>query len=56
MAVTMDMLTTTFLVTLVMLIVWQVPVALALLFLLFFGTIEAAFFSSALLKVPHGGW
>ena len=55
-AVTMDMLTTTLLVTLVMVIVWRTPLALALLFLLFFGTIEAAFFSSALLKVPHGGW
>ena len=55
-AVTMDMLTTTGLVTLVMIMVWQLHVALALCFLLFFGTIELAFFSSTLLKVPHGGW
>ena len=55
-AVTMDMLTTTGLVTLVMIMVWQLPTALAVCFLFFFGIIELAFFSSTLLKVPHGGW
>lgn len=52
----MDMLTTTGLVTLVMIMVWQLHTALAICFLIFFGIIELAFFSSTLLKVPHGGW
>ena len=55
-AVTVDMLVTTCLVTLVMLLVWQTPKWLALPFFLVFGTIEGAYFSATLLKVPHGGW
>ncbi|KAK9804634.1 hypothetical protein WJX73_001487 [Symbiochloris irregularis] len=55
-AVTVDMMVTTCLVTMVMLLVWKTPVVLALLFFLTFGTIEGALFSATLLKVPHGGW
>lgn len=55
-AVTVDMLVTTSLVTLVMLLVWQTPKWLALPFFLAFGAIEGAYFSATLLKVPHGGW
>ena len=55
-AVTMDMLTTTGLVSLVMVLVWRLHVVWAALFFVFFGTIELAFFTSTLLKVPHGGW
>jgi len=52
----MDMLTTTGLVTLVMVMVWRLHVVWAALFFVFFMTIELAFFTSTLLKVPHGGW
>ena len=55
-AVTMDMLTTTGLVTLVMIMVWHMHISIAAIFFLFFGTIEMAFFSSTMLKIPNGGW
>lgn len=55
-AVTVDMMVTTCLVTMVMLLVWRTHVVLALVFFLIFGAIEGALFSATLLKVPHGGW
>lgn len=50
-AVMMVMLVTTLLVSLIMLIKWEVSILLILPFLLFFGFIEATFLSSNLFKV-----
>jgi KUP system potassium uptake protein len=50
------MLVTTFLMTLVMLIVWQRSILIALCFFFVFGSIELLYISSALFKVPQGGW
>ncbi|EPS57675.1 hypothetical protein M569_17142, partial [Genlisea aurea] len=47
---------TSFLMALVMVIVWQKSVFLAAGFLIFFWIIEASFLSSAFIKVPQGGW
>lgn len=55
-AVMSVLLLTTLLVTLVMLIVWQTPLFLALLFLACFGAVECVYLSAALFKVPQGGW
>ena len=56
MAVTVDMIVTTHLVTLVMLLIWEVPLWAAAAFYACFTTIEGAYFSATLLKVPTGGW
>ncbi|XAR52065.1 hypothetical protein NMG60_11006917 [Bertholletia excelsa] len=50
------MFITTCLMALVLVIVWQQNVLLAAAFLLFFGFIEGVYLSSALMKVPQGGW
>lgn len=50
------MLVTTFLMALIVVFVWQKNIIFALLFLLFFGSIEAVYLSSSLMKVPQGGW
>uniref|UniRef100_A0ACD5WJQ7 Uncharacterized protein n=1 Tax=Avena sativa TaxID=4498 RepID=A0ACD5WJQ7_AVESA len=50
------MLVTTFLMSLIVIFVWQKNIIFALLFLLFFGTIEAVYLSSSLMKVHQGGW
>lgn len=50
------MLVTTFLMTLVMVIVWQRSILIALCFFFVFGSIELLYISSALFKVPQGGW
>jgi KUP system potassium uptake protein len=55
-AVITVMLVTTCLMTLVIIIVWQRSILIALLFLVFFGSIEVLYISSALFKVPQGGW
>lgn len=55
-AVITVMFVTTCLMTLVITIVWQKSFFLALLFFLFFGSIEAAYASSCLIKVHQGGW
>ena len=55
-AVMTVMLVTTFLMTLVMVIVWQRSILIALCFFFVFGSIELLYISSALFKVPQGGW
>ncbi|WOL11971.1 hypothetical protein Cni_G20735 [Canna indica] len=50
------MFTTTWLMTLVVIFVWQKNITFALMFLIFFGFIEASYLSSSLIKVPQGGW
>ncbi|KAJ0977691.1 hypothetical protein J5N97_013165 [Dioscorea zingiberensis] len=50
------MFVTTGLMALVIMFVWQKSVIYALLFLLFFGSIEGVYLSSSVMKVPQGGW
>ncbi|KAK1311418.1 Potassium transporter 4 [Acorus calamus] len=50
------MFITTWLMALVIIFVWQKSVLLAIAFLVFFGSIEAVYLSSAFIKVPQGGW
>lgn len=50
------MFITTFLMTLVLIFVWQRNILLAIAFLLFFGFIEGVYLSAAFIKVPQGGW
>ncbi|KAJ1692430.1 hypothetical protein LUZ63_009128 [Rhynchospora breviuscula] len=44
------------LMTLVMIFIWKINLVYALGFLFFFGSIEAAYLSSTLVKVPQGAW
>jgi KUP system potassium uptake protein len=44
------------LMTLVMIFIWHTNLAVALLFLFFFGLIEAVYLSSTLVKIPQGAW
>lgn len=55
-AVVGDMLVTTSLVTLIMIMIWQTPVVLALSFVLIIGSVEVMYLSAVLLKVAEGGW
>ncbi|KAK6116832.1 hypothetical protein DH2020_049462 [Rehmannia glutinosa] len=55
-AVLSVMLLTTFLMALVMVLVWQRSMILAVAFLIFFWFIEASYISAAYIKVPQGGW
>ena len=50
------MFTTTFLMALVIVFVWQKSILLAAPFLIFFWSIEAVYLSAAIIKVPEGGW
>lgn len=50
------MLVTTFLMSFIVIFVWQKNIIFALLFLLFFGSIETVYLSSSLMKVHQGGW
>ncbi|AQK98303.1 Potassium transporter 3 [Zea mays] len=50
------MLVTTFLMALIVIFVWQRNIIFSLVFLVFFGSIEAVYLSSSLMKVPQGGW
>ncbi|KAE8723121.1 putative potassium transporter 3 [Hibiscus syriacus] len=50
------MFTTTFLMALVVIFVWQKGVWLAAVFLAFFWLCEGVYLSAALMKVPQGGW
>ncbi|KAF7032761.1 hypothetical protein CFC21_043905 [Triticum aestivum] len=50
------MLVTTFLMSFIVIFVWQKNIIFALLFLLFFGSIETVYLSSSLMKVRQGGW
>lgn len=50
------MFTTTFLMALVIVFVWQKNILLAAPFLIFFGAVEGLYLSAAIIKVPQGGW
>lgn len=52
----MVMLSTVFLVALVMLVAWGTHPLLVLLFLAPFSFIEGVFLSANILNIPHGGW
>eukprot|EP00249_Psilotum_nudum_P018190 c26681_g1_i1 orf=98-2524(+) len=51
-----DMLVTTSLVTLIMLMIWQTSFILALTFTLIIGSVELLFLSAILYNVDQGGW
>jgi len=55
-AVNMVMLSTVFLVALVMLVAWGTHPLLVLLFFAPFAFIEGVFLSANILNIPHGGW
>lgn len=55
-SVVCDMLLTTHFMTLVQIIVWDLPIFFPICFYLVFGTIEALFLSSSIEKVPSGGY
>ncbi|XP_043704207.1 potassium transporter 2-like isoform X2 [Telopea speciosissima] len=55
-AVMTVMLVTTCLTSLVIILCWHKPPVIALAFLLFFGTIEALYFSASLVKFLEGAW
>ncbi|XP_057824255.1 putative potassium transporter 12 isoform X2 [Cryptomeria japonica] len=50
------MMVTTSLVTIVMVLIWQINIFLAIGFPLLFGSIELIYFSAVLMKVTEGGW
>lgn len=56
MAVITVMLVTTCLTSLVIMLCWHRPPVLALVFFLFFGSIEALYFSASLIKFREGAW
>ncbi|PIN10086.1 hypothetical protein CDL12_17329 [Handroanthus impetiginosus] len=55
-AVITVMLVTTCLMSLVIVLCWHQSVLLAILFVIFFGTIEALYFSASLIKFFEGAW
>ncbi|CAL5019386.1 unnamed protein product [Urochloa decumbens] len=55
-AVITVMLVTTCLMSLVIVLCWNKSIFLALVFLLFFGTIEVLYFSASLVKFHEGAW
>jgi len=55
-AVITVMLVTTFLTSLVIMVCWHKPPLVALCFLLFFGSVEALYFSASLIKFLEGAW
>ncbi|KAI4372894.1 hypothetical protein MLD38_011075 [Melastoma candidum] len=55
-AVMAMMLVTTCLMSLVIMVCWHKPPVVALLFLLFFGSIELVYFSASLTKFAEGAW
>lgn len=55
-AVVIVMLATTFLMTLIMLLVWRCHWILVLIFTVFSLLVELTYFSAVLLKVDQGGW
>ena len=55
-AVTCVMLITTILITLVMIILWNLPLPISLFFFCIFGLIEGAYLTSVLNKILEGGW
>ncbi|XVF68494.1 hypothetical protein PTKIN_Ptkin11bG0006900 [Pterospermum kingtungense] len=55
-AVTTVMFVTTCLMALVMIIVWNQRIAIAVAFLVFFGSVELLYISASVYKIPEGGW
>jgi KUP system potassium uptake protein len=55
-AVITVMLVTTCLMSLVIVLCWHKSIVLAICFILFFGTIEALYFSASLIKFLEGAW
>lgn len=55
-AVNMVMLSTVFLVSLVMLVAWGTHPLLVLMFFVPFAFVEGVFLSANILNIPHGGW
>ncbi|KAJ7524970.1 hypothetical protein O6H91_17G030200 [Diphasiastrum complanatum] len=55
-AVVFVMIITTFLVTIVMLVIWSTPWPVILLYFITYLTIEGVYMTSVLNKVPQGGW
>ncbi|KAG6557644.1 hypothetical protein Mapa_000925 [Marchantia paleacea] len=55
-AVVTVMLVTTFLMSLVIVIVWRKHILVAAAFFLVFGSIELLYISASFIKVPQGGW
>ncbi|XP_021279467.1 potassium transporter 1 isoform X1 [Herrania umbratica] len=55
-AVTTVMFVTTCLMALVMIIVWKQRIAIAVAFLVIFGSMELLYISASVYKVPEGGW
>ena len=55
-AVSAVFLSTTLLITLYMVVVWELTPLLVLLFFLFFGAFDGNILAANLTKVPHGGW
>ncbi|GLJ15961.1 hypothetical protein SUGI_0263960 [Cryptomeria japonica] len=55
-AVITVMFVTTCLMSLVIVTIWQKSIFVALIFLVFFGSIELVYVSASLIKVPRGGW
>eukprot|EP01018_Ginkgo_biloba_P005531 Gb_17337 [translate_table: standard] len=55
-AVITVMLVTTFLMSLIMILCWHKSFLLAVCFLIIFGSIEAVYFSSSLIKFADGAW
>lgn len=55
-AVAWVMLITTCLVTLVMLVIWNIHIVFIAAFFLFFGLVEGIYMTAMLNKVPQGGW
>ncbi|XP_020578915.1 potassium transporter 1 [Phalaenopsis equestris] len=55
-AVTVVIFVTTWLMSLVIIIVWKKKIISAIIFLIFFGSIELIYLSSSFVKIPEGGW
>ncbi|KAG4189037.1 hypothetical protein ERO13_A08G201400v2 [Gossypium hirsutum] len=55
-AVTTVMFVTTCLMALVILIVWKQRIAIAVAFLVIFGSMELLYISASVYKIPEGGW
>ncbi|KAI0526917.1 hypothetical protein KFK09_002511 [Dendrobium nobile] len=55
-AVTIVIFVTTWLMSLVIIIVWKQKIISAIIFLIFFGSIELIYISASFIKIPEGGW
>lgn len=55
-SVTVVIFVTTLLMSLVIIIVWKQKITVAIIFLVFFGSIELIYISASFIKIPEGGW